>query len=52
MNQLAALDEILGITATPYLPKSRALPFLKWAGGKRSIIPQIRGFVDGEYVSG
>lgn len=41
MSQLSALNEILGITEIPYLTKSRALPFLKWAGGKRSIIPQI-----------
>ena len=27
------------------LPEGKALPFVKWAGGKRSIIPIINGFL-------
>lgn len=49
MNNLALLDEFIAVTEAPYLPKSRALPFLKWAGGKRAIIPEISAHLPSEF---
>lgn len=40
--ELEGLDNIIRMTESPYFNKARALPFLKWAGGKRAIVPEIR----------
>ena len=39
MTDLTQLNKVLGFTTKDYLPKSRANPFVKWVGGKRSLIP-------------
>ena len=38
---MATFKEILTFTPQPYLPRARAHPFVKWAGGKRSVVPEI-----------
>lgn len=41
MGRIEAFDRVLKTTQKPYLNKAPALPFVKWAGGKRALIPDI-----------
>lgn len=41
MGRVEAFDKVLGATQRPYVSRAPALPFVKWAGGKRSLIPDI-----------
>ncbi len=46
-----SLDRLLGYTPRPYLERATARPFLKWAGGKRSLIPEIAQRLPDEFNS-
>ncbi len=41
MSQVIPFNKVLGHTIRPYLNKAPATPFVKWAGGKRALIPAI-----------
>lgn len=41
MNNVIPLNRVLAHTQEPYLDKAPAMPFVKWAGGKRALIPDI-----------
>ena len=40
-DPLSDFNRVLGHTTVEYLDRARAYPFVKWAGGKRSLIPEI-----------
>ena len=41
VNPLAAVNRVLKHTEIKYLDRARARPFVKWAGGKRTLVPEI-----------
>ena len=38
---LDGFNAVLGQTTVTYLDRTRAYPFVKWAGGERTLVPEI-----------
>ena len=48
-DPIAALDQVIKHTTVKYLDRARAAPFVKWAGGKRSLVPEIVKVLPGPF---
>ena len=48
---MVTLDDLLEHTEQPYLGRASGRPFLKWAGGKRTLVPEIAKLLPKQIVT-